>query len=113
GSDSDKPGEKLEAKAGMNRFVWNLRHANAEDFPGVILWGSLIGPRAAPGVYQVRLKVGATEKTVPLEIKPDPRASATQADYDAQLSFLLSIRDKLTETHRAIKQLRDVREQLG
>ncbi len=45
-------------------------------------------------------------------MKPDPRASTSLADYDEQLRFLLAARDKLTETHRGIKTIRDVREQL-
>ena len=111
-SDGETPGQKIQPKAGMNRFVWNLRYADAEGFPGLILWGSLTGPQAAPGAYRARLKVGDQTQTVPFEVKPDPRASATPSDYDAQLRFLLSVRDKLTETHRAIKTIRDLREQL-
>ena len=65
-----------------------------------------------PGPYQVRLKVGALEETVEFDVKPDPRASASLSDYEEQLEFLLAVRDKLTETHRGIKTIRDVREQL-
>jgi len=105
--------ERLNVRPGMNRFHWNLRHADAEDFPGMILWGSLTGPRAVPGQYSAKLKVGSQEQTVQFEVKPDPRSSATPSDYEAQLKFLLECRDKLTETHRAIKTIREVREQLN
>ena len=44
-SDADSPGAKLDVKAGMNRVVWDLRHADAESFPGLVIWGSLTGPR--------------------------------------------------------------------
>ncbi len=108
--DADR--DKLEVKPGMNRFVWNLRYADAEDFPGMILWGNLTGPRAAPGRYEVRLRVGNQEQSAWFEIKPDPRASAAPEDYQAQLKFLLEVRDKITEMHRAVRQIRDVREQL-
>jgi hypothetical protein len=76
------------------------------------MWGSLTGPRAVPGSYKARLKVGSLEETVEFTVKPDPRASTSLADYDEQLRFLLAARDKLTETHRGIKTIRDVREQL-
>jgi hypothetical protein len=105
--------DRLQPRAGMNRFVWNLSYPDAEDFPGMIIWGSLSGPRAIPGAYQARLRIGREELTVPFEVRPDPRSSATPADYEAQLRFLIAIRDKLTETHRAIKQIRDVRDQLS
>lgn len=110
---AEKPGEKIEPKAGLNRFVWNLRYPEAESFPGMILWGGLVGPRAVPGSYQARLKLGDQTQTVNFEVKPDPRTTATTADFDAQLRFLLAVRDKITEAHRAIKQIRDVREQLN
>jgi len=111
-SDAELPGEKIEPKPGTNRFTWNMRHADAEGFPGLILWGSLSGPRVAPGAYAARLKIGEQEQTVNFEVKPDPRASAGPSDYEAQEKFLLAVRDKLTETHRGIKSIRDVREQM-
>lgn len=109
---SDRPGDKWEPKKGLNRFVWNLRHTAAESFPGMIVWGGMPAPRAVPGKYQARFKVGDNEQTVAFEVKKDPRNSATQDDLIAQAKFLASVRDKVTETHRAIKQIRDVREQL-
>jgi photosystem II stability/assembly factor-like uncharacterized protein len=111
-SDAESPGSKFDPKAGMNRFAWDLRHADAEGFPNMVIWGSLTGPRAAPGSYKARLKVGSLEETVEFSVKPDPRASASQSDYEEQLKFLQGVRDKLTETHRGIKTIRDVREQL-
>ena len=46
------------------------------------------------------------------EIKKDPRSSATNEDLQAQYDFLVEVREKLTETHTAIKKVRDVRTQL-
>lgn len=110
---AEKPAEKIQAKPGMNRFVWNLRYADAEGFTGMIIWGSLTGPKAPPGKYQVRIKTGDLEQTTAFEVKPDPRSSASQEDYLAQFQYLLEVRDKLTETHTGIKQLRDIREQIS
>jgi hypothetical protein len=67
----------------------------------------------APGTYQARLVLGKENRSVTFEVKPDPRTSATTEDFDAQFRFLLAARDKLTETHRAIKQMRDMREQVA
>jgi photosystem II stability/assembly factor-like uncharacterized protein len=109
---AEQPAQKLEVKSGMNRFVWDMRYPPAEAFPGMVLWGGLPAPLAVPGKYQARLRVGDQSQTVNFAIRPDPRASATPEDYQAQLRFLLAARDKLTETHRGIKQIRDVRGQL-
>ncbi|MEL7498913.1 MAG: glycosyl hydrolase [Planctomycetota bacterium] len=46
------------------------------------------------------------------DVVADPRSSATPADFAKQLKFLLGVRDKLSEIHRCIKKIRDVREQL-
>jgi hypothetical protein len=45
-------------------------------------------------------------------IEKDPRSSATPGDLQAQFSFLIGVRDKLSEIHLAIKSTRDIREQL-
>ena len=78
----------------------------------LVVWGGLPAPRVVPGKYQARVRVGANEQTVAFEVKPDPRSSATAADMEAQFRFLMAVRDKVTETHRGIKQIRDVRDQL-
>lgn len=111
-SDGEGRAEKIEVKPGMNRFVWNLRHADAEGFPGMVLWGSLTGPRVSPGTYRATLTVGELEQSVEFEVKPDPRAAASPPDYEAQERFLVATRDKLTEMHRGIRTIRDVREQM-
>lgn len=104
---------QLAVAQGMNRFVWDLHHPGAESFPGMVLWNSrLDGPRAIPGTYTARLTVGEHEAETPFEIVPDPRSSASDADYQAQLDFLLGVRDTLTETHRALRRLRDAKQQL-
>jgi hypothetical protein len=45
-------------------------------------------------------------------IRADPNYPLTEADYDAQVGFLLQVRDKYDEVQRAILQIRDVRTQL-
>ncbi|HMO35512.1 MAG TPA: hypothetical protein PKA06_05670, partial [Gemmatales bacterium] len=111
-SNSEKPGEKIEAKAGMNRFVWNLRYEDAISFPGMVLWGSLTGPKCIPGKYQIRIRYGDVEQNSVFEVMADPRSPAKPEDFEQQFAFLIAIRDKLTETHSSIKQIRDVRQQI-
>jgi photosystem II stability/assembly factor-like uncharacterized protein len=103
----------LPIEVGLNRFVWDLRYSEATRFPGMIMWaGNVSGPKVAPGRYQVKLTVDGRPLTQNFEIKADPRLPATPADYAKQLEFGLKIRDKLTETHNAILQIRDVRRQV-
>ncbi|HEX3553715.1 MAG TPA: glycosyl hydrolase [Thermoanaerobaculia bacterium] len=115
--DEAGPGEeeqpKVPTEAGHNRFVWDLRWPAAAKFPGMVLWsGDPVQPMALPGRYQVRLTAAGETLTQPFEIRKDPRSSSTEADLEAQSRFLQEVRDKLTETHDAIRRIRDVRAQL-
>jgi photosystem II stability/assembly factor-like uncharacterized protein len=104
---------RVTTDAGLNRFVWDMRHAEATRFPGLILWGGgTNGPRAVPGTYQVRLTADGQTHAQSFEIKKDPRLQTTQEEFDKQFALLAKIRDKLTETHNAVTQIRDVRRQL-
>ncbi|HET7113324.1 MAG TPA: hypothetical protein VFI57_06755, partial [Pyrinomonadaceae bacterium] len=98
---------------GLNRFVWDTRYADATRFPNLILWaGEMRGPKLPPGTYQVRMKVDGQTLTQSFDIKTDPRLNTSAADYAKQAELGLKIRDKLTETHNAIIQIRDVRRQV-
>ncbi len=106
--------DRMELAAGMNEFTWNMRYPDASRFDGLILWaGGTNGPRAAPGTYEARLIVGDDSMSVNFDIVKDPRASATQADLQAQFDYLIALRDKLTETHDAINDIRDIRAQVN
>lgn len=106
--------DRMALKAGMNQFVWDMRYADAETFPGLIMWaGNTSGPKAVPGQYQARLITGSDSVTVDFEILQDPRSTSSRQDIQAQFEFLVGIRDKLTETHQAIKQIRDARAQVN
>lgn len=104
---------RVTTDVGLNRFVWDMRYAEAVRFPGMILWaGETRGPRIVPGSYQVKLTVDGQTMTESFEVKSDPRLATTPADYAKQLDLSLKIRDKLTETHNAIIQIRDVKKQV-
>ncbi len=109
------PGETpLSLDIGLNRFVWNYRLPNATGLPGLIMWGgSLAGPRIVPGNYQVRLTVdGQIVSTESLAVKADPRLATTQEEFQKQFDFLSKTRAKLSQTHEAILEVRDLRRQL-
>ena len=99
--------------AGANRFVWNMRYADPikiEGYPD--LEEFLVGPFAPPGTYRVQLKVGDQTFITGFQIHKDPRIATTQEELQAQFELLLTIRDKLSETHNTIKTVRDIRRQV-
>jgi hypothetical protein len=104
---------RVPAQPGMNRFVWNLRYPDATTFPGLIMWGgSVTGPIASPGNYQVKLTVDGKSYTQTFELKKDPRLTTTPDDYAKQLSLALQVRDKLSEANEGVIKVREVRKQL-
>lgn len=109
-ADDDR---QLEAKAGANSFVWDFGYSAAETFPGMVTWNEAPRPEVVPGKYKARFQVGeAAVQEVEVEVLPDPRGSSSQADMEAQRDFLLRGRDKMTEMHRELRRIRDVRSQL-
>ncbi|MEZ4827819.1 MAG: glycosyl hydrolase [Bacteroidia bacterium] len=110
-SNKDKNAQ-LKPQKGAQRFVWNMQYEEAKKFDGMILWwGETDGPRAVPGDYRVRLVVGKDSMEAPFSILKDPRVSASSEDFQAQFDFLIQVRDKLSETHQAIADIRSVRSQ--
>ncbi len=106
--------EEMKIKPGMNRHIWNMRYADAEGFDGLIMWGaSLTGPKAVPGIYKAKLTVNDQSQETEFEIVKDPRTSGTLADIKAQFDFAIAVRDKLSETNKAVKNIRAVREQIN
>jgi hypothetical protein len=76
------------------------------------MWaGSVTGPQAAPGNYTAKLTAGGQTLATSFELRKDPRLATTQEEFNKQVSLLLQIRDKLSETHGAITRIRDVRKQ--
>ena len=107
--EKDKP---LDPKAGMNRFVWDMRIFRPTLAPKAVFnEGTHTPPKVAPGIYTVRLTVGDRSWTEKAEVKPHPAGYATAEDLKAQYELLKAIRDRLSETHAAVLQIRDARQQ--
>lgn len=111
--DREKNQQRLQLTPGVNTISWNMRYPGAETFEGLVLWaGGTQGPQAIPGTYTFELVIGDQKWQTPCEIQPDPRSEATPEDYQAQLEFLLTVRDKLSEVHSSIQHIRDAESQL-
>ncbi len=105
---------KLDINQGMNQFAWDMNYPEAERVEGLILWNGFVrGPKAAPGEYVARFSNGTDSTEVPFTILGDPNYTTSTADYEEQVSFLLTIRDKFSELMKALKNIKDVRQQLS
>ena len=104
----------LKIKDGSNSFVWNMRYKNAEGFDGLIMWAaSLTGPKAIPGKYFAKLTVNGESKETEFFILKDERSNSTINDLKDQFNFLIEIRDKVTEIHRSISDMRLIINQIN
>jgi hypothetical protein len=101
-------------KAGLNRFTWDGRYPGAKGFSGLIYWsGSLQGPAAVPGNYQVRLTADGKAVTEPLVLEKDPRLdSATLADLKEQFDLSLKVRDMTTQANEMVILIRELKKQM-
>jgi photosystem II stability/assembly factor-like uncharacterized protein len=105
--------QRVPANQGLNQFVWDLRYPDATNFPGMILWaGSVRGPLVVPGAYGVKLTANGKSQTQKIEVRKDPHVETTPEQFLAQLELSLQIRDKLSQTNKAVIEIRDVRKQI-
>lgn len=105
--------KSLEAGAGLNRFVWDMRSTLSRltvpkhvygDFPAA-------GPKVPLGSYKARLTVGDRTLEQNFEVRSNPGLKVAASDLKAQSDLLGAVRDDLTAIHDAVARLRDVREQ--
>jgi hypothetical protein len=96
--------------AGLNRVIWNLRHAALPPVPPDEEAGgrtiAIPGPFVMPGEYTVRLTAGGQTYDQKLLVLEDPRIQISAADRKAWTDALIAI----GETYRgAVSALDDVR----
>jgi photosystem II stability/assembly factor-like uncharacterized protein len=107
--------EILEKTAGMHRFVWNLTWGNSggptadEDAD----YHNPSGPKAVPGIYQIRLTVDGKTQDQSLQVVMDPRSPATSEVLAQQLQLGRRIFAETVEARRALAEIGSVQKQLA
>jgi hypothetical protein len=92
--------------AGLHRTAWDLRESAPVEWLAAREWNrGGEGPTVVPGHYTVRLHAAGGIADQPLEIRPDPRASWTQAQYVARYTFVKSLDDELSAIDVALNRL--------
>jgi photosystem II stability/assembly factor-like uncharacterized protein len=112
-ASAEQGSERLKIKTGTQRLTWNVTYAGPDTLGGVEISGFSGGVKAPPGDYEVRLGVGDATQTRTLTVLADPRLTdVTQADYDEQLRFGLTVRDTISHIYDRLRMLGSVRDQL-
>jgi photosystem II stability/assembly factor-like uncharacterized protein len=114
--------EVLAKTPGMHRFVWNLtwRSSGGLSADEESEYRNPSGPKAVPGMYQLRLTVNGETQNQPLQVIMDPRSPATPETLQKQLELAqqvytetLAARRVLAEIGSVQKKLADAQKQLG
>jgi photosystem II stability/assembly factor-like uncharacterized protein len=106
--------DKLNISEDQNRFVWDMRYPGFKEFDGMVLYSSPNrGPKAVPGSYRATLSVDGKEVSQSFEIVKDPRLTNTPEDFKKQFDFLIAVRDKVSEAHQAIIDIRSIRDDIN
>lgn len=105
--------DKIAVVNGMNQFEWDMNYPVAERMDGLILWNGFVrGPKAAPGEYFAKFKSGTDSAEVKFTILADPNYKTTQAEYEEQVNFLLTVRDKFSDVIKALKNIKELKQQM-
>jgi photosystem II stability/assembly factor-like uncharacterized protein len=95
------PPPRVTKDAGLNRFVWDVRHQAGISVP--------------PGAYQARLKVDGKTFTQPFAVLIDPRVAedgVTAADLQEQFAHNMRMRELVTSVNQVVSRVRDAQTKL-
>lgn len=118
----------LPAKAGLNRFVWDLRGEEVARVDDLFVYGGAKRYRVVPGSFIVRLIYGEERHEQTLEVLPDPRlvesyeaisaigdSTASErllAGYTEQALRVRALWARVDSIHANVERLRRVRGQV-
>ena len=108
----------MNAHAGINRAVWNMRWEGAEPIPGQpqggggFFFGGGGGPPAVPGTYTATLMVNGQEMSTDFQLRGDPNVNATQADYIARHEAAIRARDLQSRMNQMVGAMMDMNGQI-
>ena len=115
-----QPPQVLVARAGVQRFVWDLKYAPpaafGHGFPISAIYRNTplypLGPAVMPGVYTVKLTANGKSFTQPLTVKMDPRVTAGEAALAQQFNLSIESYRGMQQTFDAVSQVKKLRAQI-
>jgi photosystem II stability/assembly factor-like uncharacterized protein len=115
-----RPPRVLSAKAGMQRWVWDLNYAPPEvarrTYPMTAIYQDTpsepSGPTVLPGEYTVKLTVSGKTYSQPLTIKIDPRVTTPAAGIQKMFEISYGSYEGMQKSREAIVQIRNLGTQI-
>ncbi len=107
------PAEKLTAKKGHNRFLWNSRTETVHpDIKGVYIYGNYGGYAVAPGKYTAKLYFNHQTSETDILLLANPKINASESDWKEQQEILATITSYISEIHQQVIDIRKLKKQL-
>ncbi|HWQ34280.1 MAG TPA: glycoside hydrolase [Blastocatellia bacterium] len=115
-----RPPRVLSAKAGMQRWSWDLHYPPPTGFPRSYPMTAIyrdtppqpVGPTVLPGDYTVKLTVDGKSFTQPLTIRMDPRVTTAPAGIAKMHEVAMRCYDSIARIRATQAEIRKLREQL-
>jgi hypothetical protein len=112
-----RPPQVLSAKAGMQRFVWDLHYpapkAAHYEYPISAVYMDTPpvpqGPLVLPGMYTVKLTVGGKTYAKPLAIRMDPRVKTSPAGLQQQFELSMQAYQGMQSTRGMLDEIQKLR----
>lgn len=101
----------LPAESGLNRFVWDMRHATRMGVPGVYIESSFRGHRVSPGIYTITLRRGTQVWRTEAVVKANP-LHPNDIDYQGYDAYIGAMTANAQEMHQMVNTLHGIAEQL-
>jgi photosystem II stability/assembly factor-like uncharacterized protein len=116
-----RPAGPPAKRAGLNRFVWDLRYPPPPALHPQAAMDAVYGedtplepegPLVLPGTYRLRITAGGRSSTASLRVELDPRLEVPAVALASQLALARRIDAALAESYRALRPLRQLDRQL-
>ena len=113
-TDPGRGAVEIPARAGVNRFHWDLRYPGYPNVVGEGLapWDRHDGPLVLPSTYTIELTANGETVTENVEVLPDPRVAAGIEDLRQQQGMLFEIGDAIARCVNLLNSLTALRGQL-
>lgn len=103
---------QLNTQKGLNRFVWNLRHASLPGIPNTYIESSFRGHKAIPGNYTITVEAEGKSVTTMATILPNPNYPTTAEAYQEFDAFMSGMEANVKEMHNLVNDLFAKKQQL-
>ncbi len=115
-----RPARVLPAKAGMQRWAWDLKYAPPEGFPRSYPMTAIlndtpsqpVGATVLPGEYKIKLTANGKSFSQSLTVKMDPRVTTPAAGLAKMFEVSYSSYEGITKIRAAQNEIKNLREQV-